>query len=281
VRRPRLGAAGWTALAVLAVIALASLIGPVVSPYSTTGQDLAARDQGPSGLHPFGTASLGEDVLTRTLDAGRLSLAIGIGTALVATLVGTGLGLAAGWRGGWLDSALSRLTDAVLILPAFVVLIVLSVAVGRVGPWEVILILALLSWPPLFRLTRASAIRTRALPYVEAARGMGAGGVRIVTRHLLPAAAPEITSYAALAVGVAILAESALSFLALGLDPDRDLSWGGLMIGAPDTIEDRPWLTLFPGLFILVTVLAVNVLGDALRESLDPRSRRLARRWAP
>jgi peptide/nickel transport system permease protein len=281
VRRPRLGAAGWTALAVLALIALGSLIGPVVSPYSTTGQDLAARDQGPSGLHPFGTASLGEDVLTRTLDAGRLSLAIGIGTALVATLVGTGLGLAAGWRGGWLDSALSRLTDAVLILPAFVVLIVLSVAVGRVGPWEVILILALLSWPPLFRLTRASAIRTRALPYVEAARGMGAGGVRIVTRHLLPAAAPEITSYAALAVGLAILAESALSFLALGLDPDRDLSWGGLMIGAPDTIEDRPWLTLFPGLFILVTVLAVNVLGDALRESLDPRSRRLARRWAP
>jgi peptide/nickel transport system permease protein len=281
VRRPRLGAAGWTALTVLAVIALASLIGPVVSPYSTTGQDLAARDQGPSGLHPFGTASLGEDVLTRTLDAGRLSLAIGIGTALVATLVGTGLGLAAGWRGGWLDSALSRLTDAVLILPAFVVLIVLSVAVGRVGPWEVILILALLSWPPLFRLTRASAIRTRALPYVEAARGMGAGGVRIVTRHLLPAAAPEITSYAALAVGVAILAESALSFLALGLDPDRDLSWGGLMIGAPDTIEDRPWLTLFPGLFVFVTVLAVNVLGDALRESLDPRSRRLARRWAP
>jgi peptide/nickel transport system permease protein len=281
VRRPRLGAAGWTALAVLALIALGSLIGPVVSPYSTTGQDLAARDQGPSGLHPFGTASLGEDVLTRTLDAGRLSLAIGIGTALVATFVGTGLGLAAGWRGGWLDSALSRLTDAVLILPAFVVLIVLSVAVGRVGPWEVILILALLSWPPLFRLTRASAIRTRALPYVEAARGMGAGGVRIVTRHLLPAAAPEITSYAALAVGIAILAESALSFLALGLDPDRDLSWGGLMIGAPDTIEDRPWLTLFPGLFILVTVLAVNVLGDALRESLDPRSRRLARRWAP
>jgi peptide/nickel transport system permease protein len=281
VRRPRLGIAGWTALVVLALIALASLLGPVLSPYSTTGQDLAARDQGPSGLHPFGTASLGEDVLTRTLDAGRLSLAIGIGTALVATLVGTGLGLAAGWRGGWLDSALSRLTDAVLILPAFVVLIVLSVAVGRVGPWEVILILALLSWPPLFRLTRASAIRTRALPYVEAARGMGAGGVRIVTRHLLPAAAPEITSYAALAVGLAILAESALSFLALGLDPDRDLSWGGLMIGAPDTIEDRPWLTLFPGLFILVTVLAVNVLGDALRESLDPRSRRLARRWAP
>jgi peptide/nickel transport system permease protein len=281
VRRPRLGIAGWTALVVLALIALASLLGPVLSPYSTTGQDLAARDQGPSGLHPFGTASLGEDVLTRTLDAGRLSLAIGIGTALVATLVGTGLGLAAGWRGGWLDSALSRLTDAVLILPAFVVLIVLSVAVGRVGPWEVILILALLSWPPLFRLTRASAIRTRALPYVEAARGMGAGGVRIVTRHLLPAAAPEITSYAALAVGIAILAESALSFLALGLDPDRDLSWGGLMIGAPDTIEDRPWLTLFPGLFVFVTVLAVNVLGDALRESLDPRSRRLARRWAP
>jgi peptide/nickel transport system permease protein len=282
VRIRRLGPAAWAALAVLALIALAALVGPALSPYSPTGQDLAVRDQGPSWAHPFGTASLGEDVLTRTLEAGRLSLAIGLGTALVATAVGAGLGLAAGWRGGWLDSALSRLTDAVLILPAFVVLIVLSVSVGRVGPVEVILILALLSWPPLFRLTRASAVRTRALPYVEAARGMGAGGPRIVLRHLLPAAAPEITSYAALSVGVAILAESALSFLALGLDPDRDLSWGGLMIGAPDTIEDRPWLTLFPGLFIFLTVLAVNVLGDALRESLDPRSRRLpVRRAAP
>jgi peptide/nickel transport system permease protein len=164
-----------------------------------------------------------------------------------------------------------------------VVLIVLSLTFERVGPAEVILILALLSWPLLFRLARASALTARELPYVQAARAAGAGSWRVGSRHLLPAAAPEIASFAALAVGLAILAESALSFLSLGIDPDRNPSWGSLMIGAQDTIEDRPWLTLYPAGMVVLTVLAVSLLGDALRDALDPAGQRVpaARRWTP
>jgi peptide/nickel transport system permease protein len=257
--------------ALLAAVALACLAGPELSPYGPDEQDLAARNEGPSWAHPFGTADLGQDVLTRVLVAGRVSLVIGLSTAAAATLVGAGLGLAAGWFRGWVDGVLSRVTDLFLIVPAFIVLIVLSLAFGRVGVAQVVLILSLLSWPPLFRLTRASALRTSALPYVDAARAAGAGGGRVVGRHLLPAATPEIVPFAALAVGTAILAESALSFLGLGLDPDDVLSWGGLMIGAPDTIEDRPWLTVFPAMMVVLTVLAVSLLGDAVRRALAPR----------
>ncbi len=277
----RLGTPGVAGVLLLAAIALACLVGPLLSPYGVNEQDLAARNEGPSWAHPFGTAALGEDMLTRVLAAGRISLMIGLATALVATVAGAGMGLAAGGRGGWLDSALARLTDLVLIVPGFVILIVLSISLQSVGPGEIILILALLSWPPLFRLTRASALRTRELPYVQAARAAGAGGWRIARRHLLPAATPEIASFAALAVAVAILTESALSFLSLGLDPDTDPSWGTLMIGAQDTIEDRPWLTIFPGLMVLLTVLAVSLIGDAVRAALEPRSTwtPLVRRW--
>jgi peptide/nickel transport system permease protein len=269
----RLGPAGVAGLVVLAVVALACVIGPVVSPYGPAEIDLAARNQGPSAAHPFGTADLGQDVLTRVLVAGRVSLVIGLATAAAATLVGAGLGLTAGWFRGPVDAALSRLTDVFLIVPAFVVLIVLSLTFEDLGVPEVVLILSVLSWPPLFRLTRASALRTAELPYVAAARVAGAGGGRIVGRHLLPAATPEIAAFAALAVGTAILSESALSFLSLGLDPESTLSWGGLMIGAPDTIEERPWLTVFPGLMIVVTVIAVGLDGDAVRRVGEPRAR--------
>lgn len=276
----RLGASGVAGIAILVAIGLACLVGPALSPYGVDEQDLAARNQGPSWSHPFGTANLGEDVLTRVLAAGRISLVIGLATAAVATGVGAGLGLTAGWRRGWLDGVLSRLTDLVLIVPAFVILIVLSISFESVGVAEVVLILSLLSWPPLFRLARASALRTSELPYVEAARAAGARDRRIVWRHLLPAATPEVASFAALAVGIAILSESALSFLSLGLDPARDLSWGGLMVDAPDTIEERPWLTLFPAAFIVATVLAVSLIGDAVRRALEPRGDARAARGA-
>lgn len=275
----RLGPGGVAGLTMLAVIALASILGPVLSPYGVDQQDLLARNEGPSPAHPFGTGALGEDLLTRVLEAGRVSLLVGLATAVAATCVGAGLGLTAGWRGGWIDSALARLTDLFLIVPAFVVLIVLSLTFEHVGVPQVILILALMSWPPLFRLTRASALRTRELPYVQAARAAGAGGARIVRVHLLSAAVSEIAAFAALAVGVALLAESALSFLSLGLDPGGRPSWGTLMIGAQDTIEERPWLSLFPGMMILLTVLAVSLLGDAVRAALAPGGAARPRRW--
>lgn len=274
---------GVVGAALLVVLILACALGPLLSPYGPNDPDLAHRNEGPSWAHPFGTAQLGEDVLTRVLVAGRVSLVVGLATALVATVVGAGLGLLAGWRGGWVDSLLARVTDLFLIVPAFVLLVVLSLTFEQVGVAQVVFILSLLSWPPLFRLTRASALTTRELPYVQAARAMGARSPRVILRHLLPAAVPEIAAYAALAVGLAVLAESALSFLSLGIDPEVDLSWGNLMIGAQDTIEDRPWLTLFPGAFVLLTVLAVSLVGDAVRDALDPGGglRRAPRRWAP
>ncbi len=279
----RLGPAGVAGVVLLLVIALACVVGPWLSPYGIHEQDLAARNQGPSWAHPFGTADLGEDVMTRTLVAGRVSLVIGLATAAAATLIGAGLGLLAGWRRGWVDQVLSRTTELFVIVPAFVVLIVLSLTFEDLGVAQVVLILSLLSWPPLFRLTRGSAMRTSALPYVDAARAAGAGGARIVGRHLVPAATPEIGAFAALAVGTAILAESALSFLGLGLDPEQTLSWGGLMIGAQDTIEDRPWLTLFPAAMVILTVLAVSLIGDGVRHALDPRAdeRPVTRRLRP
>lgn len=264
----RLGRAGTLGLVTLVVVALACALGPLVSPYGVDEQDLAARDQGPSRAHPFGTADLGEDVLTRVLDAGRTSLVVGLATALLASALGAGLGLVAGARGGWVDAVLSRLTDLFLIVPGFVVLIVLSLTFESVGVAEVVLILSLLSWPPLFRLTRASALRTRELPSVDAARVAGASGLRIARTHLLRAATPEVTAFAALAVGGAMLAESALSFLSLGLS-DGSLSWGVLLTGAQDTVEDRWWLTVFPGAAILITVLATAALAEAARRALS------------
>lgn len=276
-RRARVGAA------VLAAIALACLAGPALSPHGFAETDAGPPDAGPSLAHPFGTAELGEDLLTRCLVAGRASLAIGLGTAALATVAGAVLGLLAGGGPGWLDSALARLTDLVLAVPAFLLLVVLSVSVSGLGVPELVLLLAALSWPPLFRLVRARVLATRDRPYVEAARLAGAGRLAIARRHLLPAAAPEIAAFAGLAMALAILAETSLSFLALGLDPELAPSWGTLMTGGRDTIASRPGLTLFPGALVVLSVLAAGLLGDAVRDALAPAGRPSGamRRWAP
>lgn len=273
-RRARAGAA------VLALLAVAAVVGPWVSPYGIYEEHLAVRNQGPSWAHPFGTGPLGEDLLTQVLQAGRMSLGVGVATAAVATLVGAGLGLFAGWRGGAADAALSRLTELVLVVPALVVMMVLAVSFERLGPVEIVAILALMSWPPLFRLARASARATRGLAYVEAARLAGAGTAHIVRRHLLPAAAPEVITAGALVVGGAILAESALSYLSLGLDGDSGPSWGLLLVGAESLIEDRPWRVVFPAAFIVAAVVAVGLLAEALHDALrtpDPAAGTSAR----
>jgi peptide/nickel transport system permease protein len=275
LRRHPLGIAGAT---VLVLFALAAWLGPELSPYTFNSPDLRHITEAPSAAHPFGTSELGEDVLTRVLRAGRVSLAVGLFTALIACAVGSALGLLAGWYGSVLDSGLARVVDVFLTVPAFLVLIVLSLAFGRVGLAQIILILALLSWAALFRLVRASVLRTKELEYVLAAKAMGASSRRIMVRHLLPAAVPDILVFGTLAVGVAILAETALSFLGLGINPQISPSWGNLMSDSRETISQYWWLTVFPGMFVLLTVLAVNFLGDALRDALDPHGPRRALR---
>lgn len=253
---------------VLVLLAAAAVVGPWLSPYGVYEEHLGVRNQGPSWAHPFGTGALGEDMLTQVLQAGRVSLGVGLATALVATLVGAGLGLFAGWRGGAADAALSRGTDLVLVVPALVVMMVLAVSFDRLGPVEIVVILALMSWPPVFRLARASARGTRVRPYVEVARMAGADTAHIVRRHLLPAAAPEVITAGALVVGGAILAESALSYLSLGLAADSGPSWGLLLVGAESLIEDRPWRVIFPAAFIVAAVVAVGLLAESLHDAL-------------
>lgn len=253
---------------ILTLLAVGAVVGPWLSPYGVHEEHLGVRNQGPSWAHPFGTGALGEDLLTQVLQAGRVSLGVGVATALIATLVGAGLGLFAGWRGGAADAALSRGTDLVLVVPALVVMMVLAVSFDRLGPVQIVMILALMSWPPLFRLARASARVTRGLPYVEVSRMAGGGTPHIVRRHLLPAAAPEVITAGALVVGGAILAESALSYLSLGLDADSGPSWGLLLVGAESLIEDRPWRVIFPAAFIVAAVVAVGLLAEALHDAM-------------
>jgi peptide/nickel transport system permease protein len=277
-RRFRRRPLGLVGLGVLVVIALAAWIGPVLSPYGFDEIPAEIVVTGPSAAHPFGTNDLGQDELTRVLVGGRASLTVGLVVALVATALGAAVGVVAGYAGGVTDSALSRLVDVFLAAPALVVLLALSLAVDDVGVIQIALIIALLSWMGMARIVRASTRSLREREYVLAARAAGAGRLRVMTRHILPACAGEIIVFATLLVGVAILAEATLSFLGFGLDPTTDPSWGSLLQSERQNVLTGEfwWLTVFPGLFIVLTVLAVNLVGDALRDALDPtgRSRR-------
>ncbi len=268
-RRHPLGLAG---VVVLLLIVLGTIIVPIVSPYSVNAVDITQIQQAPSLSHPFGTAELGQDEFTRVFQAGRVSLQVGLLVALIAGVVGTGLGLTAGYLGGIADSGVSRLTDLFLAAPVFVVLILVSVVVGNPGLPAIVLILALFTWMPLARITRASALSLKEREFVLAARAMGATRRRIVLRHVLPNAAAEIIVFTTLTVGLAILTETALSYLGLGINSATQVSWGNMLSDQRANVLGGQawWLTVFPGGLILLTILCVNFIGDALRDALDP-----------
>jgi peptide/nickel transport system permease protein len=268
-RRHKLGMIGAIGLL---VITLAAIFGPIISPYEFDSPDLTNLNAEPSRSHPFGTGELGEDQLTRVLLAGRVSLQVGLFTALVATAIGTVLGLMAGFIGRFTDTSISRLTDLFLAAPALPILIVVSLTFESIGLLEIVLVLALLSWMPLTRIVRANALSLKEREFVQAARAMGAKRSRILFRHLLPNSVAEIVVFATLLVAVSIITEATLSFLGLGINPARDPSWGNLLSTQSENILAGQywWLTVFPGLFIITTVLFVNFVGDALRDALDP-----------
>jgi peptide/nickel transport system permease protein len=268
-RRHKLGMIG---LAVLLLIALAAILVPYISPYTFNAVDAFHIQEGPSWKHPFGTAELGEDELTRVLLAGRVSLQVGFLVALFAGVVGSVLGLVAGYFGGISDGAIARLTDLFLAAPVFIVLIAVSIVIGNPGLYPIILILALFTWMPLTRIVRASALSLKEREFVQAARAMGASHRRIIFRHILPNSVAEITVFTTLTVGIAILTETALSFLGLGINSATQVSWGNMLSNQQANVLGGTawWLTVFPGAFILVTVLCVNFIGDALRDALDP-----------
>jgi peptide/nickel transport system permease protein len=278
-RRNRLGMAGAV---VLLALALAALIQPALSPYSFTGPDPAVGGQGPGWPHLFGTTDpLGQDLLTRVMYGGRTSLAVGLAAALAATLIGTALGALAGYLGGAVDALISRLTDLFLIAPPLAVLIALGAAVDRISLGLVIVVIAALSWMPVARLVRAEVLALREREFVLAARAMGAGPGRIILRHLLPNVASVVIVAATLLVGLAIVVESTLSFLGVGLDAISNPSWGNLLTDARSEVEDGWWLVVFPGAAIVLTVLSVSLVGEALRDALDPRGRTAERPGRP
>jgi peptide/nickel transport system permease protein len=264
-------------LLLLASLALGALGAPLVQVWlghDPFAPDLFLRHGPASPQHPLGTDELGRDLLLRLLYGARVSLAVGLATAIAAALLGTAIGLLAAWRGGALDAVLMRLADGMLALPALPVLVVLAAAdTGRIGlprgePLSdiirIVAILTIFGWVGVARLARAAALSVLARDYVRAARALGAGEGRILLRHVVPNIAGPIAVATALAVAGAILAESTLSFLGLGIAPPA-ASWGNMLSNAQDLVFSAPWAAVWPGLAILVAVAGCTLVADGLR----------------
>ena len=274
------------AAVVVAALAGLCLLAPAYEAWwqvSGVETDLLGRFDPPSATHPLGTDDAGRDELARLLHGGRVSLLVGVVSALGASLLGTAVGAGAGYAGGRADAVAMRLTDLVISLPALPLLIILAaldlhklgvpeaaIRDGSAAVWRIVLILILLGWTGVARLVRAQTLALREREFVEAARATGAGTARILGRHIVPNALSPVIVATTLGGGRAILAESALSFLGVGIQPPAT-SWGGMLNNAQELVNDAPLLALWPGLLILVVVVCVNLLGDGLQAALDPR----------
>ena len=265
-REHRLAVAG---LIVLAALALLAAFAPVASPYDPNKTNLLLIFEPPSLVHPMGTDSLGRDLATRILFGGRVSLWVGLSAALLAVTVGTVVGVAAGFYGGLTDGTLMRAVDVLLSIPRLFLLVLLAVLFGG-GVLTIILVLAALSWMRTARIVRATVLSLKHREFVEAARAVGASDLRIMVRHLLPNTVAPIIVAATLGVAGAIIAESTLSFLGLGIQKPTS-TWGNMLTDATTDMTTAPWTAIFPGLAIFLAVVAINFVGDGLRDALDPR----------
>lgn len=259
---------GRIGLILLAVVILASICAPLLTPYGPNEQIRGGQLQGMSWEHPFGTDYLGRDIYTRTLYGSRISLIAGALAVLLGAVMGTFMGITAGFMGGWTDVVMMRLSDAISAFPS----ILLGAAVVAVmGPGFIQVAIAIaISQAPLFaRLTRAIAMVERGQEYVEAAQSMGARSGRIMLRHILPNALGPVAVQASLSVGIAILLEAGLSFLGLGVQPPTP-SWGQMLADALRFIDFIPAYAIFPGLALTAVLVGVNLVADALRDQFDP-----------
>lgn len=273
-------------LALLAAIAAASLAAPLVvhlSGADPSAVDLLDRFAGPSAAHPLGTDELGRDMLLRLLEGGRVSLTIGVAAAFAAAALGTLVGLVAGYLGGWADRVLMRLTDGLIALPLLPLLIVLAALdLGKIGVphaladssaislVRIVVLAVLVGWTTAARLVRGATLVTRSRDFVRAAQSLGAGVPHILWRHILPNVMAPLVVATTLSVGDIILLESVLSFLGLGVQPPL-ASWGSMLSNAEELITSSPLLAIYPGAMIFLTVIACNLLGDALLQRFDPR----------
>ncbi|MEJ2470251.1 MAG: ABC transporter permease [Desulfuromonadales bacterium] len=257
------------ALIVLVMFVLAALA-PAVG-RDPGAIDIANRLQPPSWQYPFGTDDLGRDVLVRILYGARISLLVGFVAVGIATFIGILLGALAGYYGRWIDSLVMRFVDIMLCFPAFF-LILAVIAFLQPSIWNIMIIIGLTSWMGVARLVRAEFLSLRERDFVIAARAIGAKDSRIIFRHILPNAISPVLVSATLGVAGAILTESALSFLGIGVQPPTP-SWGNMLIAGKQTLGTAWWLSVFPGLAILLTVLGYNLLGEGIRDAMDPRIR--------
>jgi peptide/nickel transport system permease protein len=258
-----------TGLALVAGLFVVSLFAPWLAPYDPNSINLKEVLMPPSPGHLLGTDTLGRDVLSRIIFGSRVSLKVGFVAVGLATLIGLLVGALAGYYGGWVDQGLMRLVDLMLCFPAFF-LILAVIAVLEPSIWNIMAVIGLTSWMGVARLVRAEFLSLREREFVTAARALGAGDARLITRHMLPNALAPVMVSATLGVAGAILTESALSFLGLGVQPPTP-SWGNILTAGKDNIEIAWWLSVFPGLAILVTVMSYNLLGEGIREAIDPR----------
>jgi peptide/nickel transport system permease protein len=260
------------AIVVLLIVALSAVFAPLLAPYDPTAQLDIVRlpSQPPSLAHPLGTDPYSRDVLSRLLYGGRISLAVGLGAVLLAMSFGIAVGAVAGFIGGAVDAVLMRFVDAALSIPRLLVLIMIASLWGSLGLVPLTLLMAGTGWFAVSRLVRAETLALREREFIVAARALGASPFRILVRHVLPNVAAPALVAATLGIANVILLEAGLSYLGIGVRPPT-ASWGAIIQDGAEQVSDLWWLTLFPGLAILVTVFACNALGDALRDAFDPR----------
>jgi peptide/nickel transport system permease protein len=257
------------------IILAVSLAG--LSPYDPLKSDMSVRYQPPSLTHPMGTDALGRDLMTRVLYGGRVSLAVGFTVMVITLVIGVPVGAIAGYFGGWIDNVLMRITDAALALPSLLVLILLGAILREVDAptlknnpvITIALVIGILAWMYTARLVRASYLAIREMDFVTATRALGGSSLRIIALHIFPNAIGPVIVESTLEVAYAILEESGLSYLGFGIQPPTP-SWGNLLSNAQEYLVKYPWLAIFPGVMIFLSVISINYIGDGLRDAFDP-----------
>lgn len=266
LKRNRLALAGGIIVALLVFVAL---LAPVFSPYDPNDIDRKHILEPPGLGHPFGTDDLGRDILSRMIWGSRISLAVGFVAVGIATVIGIFFGAIAGYYGGWAERIIMRFIDIMLTIPTFFLILAVIAFIGS-SIWNIMIVIGLTSWMGVARLVRAEFLSQKEREFVLAARAVGASDFRIIFRHILINSMAPVLVSAVLGIAGAVLVESALSFLGIGIQPPTP-SWGNILTLGKDNIEIAWWLSVFPGLAILITVLGYNLLGEGIRDSIDPR----------
>jgi len=271
LRRLRRRKGALFGLAVIGIFVFIAVFAALISPYDPAAQSWSAVRKAPSALHWFGTDDVGRDILARVIFGARASLLAGVISVGIAVGIGVPLGLLAGYLGGWIDVLLSRITDAMLAVPFLILAIALAAFLGP-SLGNAMIAIGVTTTPIFVRLTRGQVMAVKVEDYVEAARAIGNPRWRIALFHILPNILPALLVQATLSIAAAIIAEAALSFLGLGQQPPAP-SWGSMLNSAQRFLSNAPWMAVWPGLAIFLTVLSFNLLGDGLRDALDPKER--------